>query len=375
MYDKNFYGMNGFVWFTGIVENRLDPLMSDRVQVRFYGYHTADLTKVKTSDLQWAYVGAPTTSASVSGIGESPSGLVEGSMVYGFFIDGSDCQQPLILGTIKGIPLSAPKKQIGFNDLRKDFTNVPVPPDSTSFAGYPYLLDEPDVNRIARNESIEKTIIGARKNTLDKTQSAQHTSAGGSDSAVASVELDQPTSAYNAVYPYNHVRATESGHIQEFDDTPGAERLSLQHRAGTYTEIQPDGAVVRVVKANEYIHIEKDAVEHVSGKKDIVVDGKATIKVNDLVMEVDGGDYRISINSGSANLTIGGDLNINVAGNVNRTVSGNVNDVVSGSYALSAGSIALNSTVTVSGDVIAGGISLDNHTHIGNLGNPTSPPS
>ena len=43
-------------------------------------------------------------------------------------------------------------------------------------------------------------------------------------------------------YPNNHVYESESGHVQEFDDTPGAERIHTYHRAGTFEEIHPDGS-------------------------------------------------------------------------------------------------------------------------------------
>ena len=60
-------------------------------------------------------------------------------------------------------------------------------------------------------------------------------------------QIQEPPSAYAAEYPYNNVVQTESGHFQEFDDTPGAERIRTQHRAGTYTEIRPDGSEVHKI--------------------------------------------------------------------------------------------------------------------------------
>ena len=55
----------------------------------------------------------------------------------------------------------------------------------------------------------------------------------------------QPESAantdYQPVYPYNNIQQTEAGHKFEMDDTPGRERVSLEHRSGTFTEIQPNG--------------------------------------------------------------------------------------------------------------------------------------
>ena len=41
-----------------------------------------------------------------------------------------------------------------------------------------------------------------------------------------------------AQYPYNHATYTESGHLFELDDTREFERVSLQHRLGTYFEWQ-----------------------------------------------------------------------------------------------------------------------------------------
>ena len=40
--DKYFLGRNGFIWFTGVVEDRIDPQYLGRVRVRAIGYHTQD---------------------------------------------------------------------------------------------------------------------------------------------------------------------------------------------------------------------------------------------------------------------------------------------------------------------------------------------
>ena len=36
--DKNFLGRNGFMWFTGVVEDRIDPEYLGRVKVRCIGF-------------------------------------------------------------------------------------------------------------------------------------------------------------------------------------------------------------------------------------------------------------------------------------------------------------------------------------------------
>lgn len=89
--------------FTGCIENRKDPLKLGRCQVRVVGVHTHDKTVLPTEDLPWAYPMQPITSAAISGIGSSPVGAVEGTWVVIMFRD-EDMQQPIILGTIGGIP-------------------------------------------------------------------------------------------------------------------------------------------------------------------------------------------------------------------------------------------------------------------------------
>lgn len=91
------------------------------------------------------------------------------------------------------------------------------------------------------------------------------------------------------VYPFNKVTYTESGHLFELDDTPHRERVSLQHRSGTYFEWQPDGDADTRVMKNNYTAI--------CGNDTIYVGGKVKIKV-----------------LGDATLDVGGDLKADVAG-------------------------------------------------------------
>ena len=63
--DKNFLGRNGFMWFTGVVEDRIDPEYLGRVKVRCIGRHTDDKLQLPTADLPWAQVVLPVTSAAI----------------------------------------------------------------------------------------------------------------------------------------------------------------------------------------------------------------------------------------------------------------------------------------------------------------------
>lgn len=91
------------MFYTGCVENRNDPLKLGRCQVRVLGLHTENKVILPTDELPWAYPLGSITSASMSGIGWSPTGVVQGTWVLVIFMD-EDQQQPIMLGTLGGIP-------------------------------------------------------------------------------------------------------------------------------------------------------------------------------------------------------------------------------------------------------------------------------
>lgn len=108
-----------FVWWHGMVEDVHDPMKAGRVRVRIIGWHNPDKGQLPTKDLPWALPILPVTSASSSGIGHSSTGLVPGSVVIGFFRDGQLAQQPIIFGSILGIPLEGPPgSSFGYGDPR-----------------------------------------------------------------------------------------------------------------------------------------------------------------------------------------------------------------------------------------------------------------
>ena len=118
-WENNMAIYGNFVWWQGVVEDRIDPLMLGRCRVRILGYHTDDKTEgsgILTEHLPWATIMQPTTSAAISGIGTTPTGPVEGTWVIGFFRVGEDAQEPVVMGTVGGKPEDIPDVTKGFND-------------------------------------------------------------------------------------------------------------------------------------------------------------------------------------------------------------------------------------------------------------------
>ena len=116
----DFMGKDGFIWFAGVVEDRADPLKLGRVRVRCLGYHTENKEQLPTEDLPWAHPLLPITSSGVSGLGQTPLGLVEGSWVIGFFRDADTKQDAVILGSLPGKPTTSgainAAEGLGFSD-------------------------------------------------------------------------------------------------------------------------------------------------------------------------------------------------------------------------------------------------------------------
>ena len=96
----SFYGDDISRFFFGTIVNNNDVFLSlGRVQIRITGIHSKD---IKNSDLPWASVVVPTTEPGFGGHGSNTM-LENGAQVFGVFLDGTDSQVPLVLGSIPSI--------------------------------------------------------------------------------------------------------------------------------------------------------------------------------------------------------------------------------------------------------------------------------
>lgn len=288
-------GLDGFVWWVGVVEDRADPLHLGRARVRIHAWHTDDKAMIPTEHLPWAHVMHP-----VNGTHGSVVPPKEGTMVMGFFMDGKEAEHPVMMGLFHGIPEATPDASKGFSDPGKDVDKRPAPLGQKP-ARYPNRLNEPHTPRLARAEEVSgaNTYIDSRNSAAVEVEKA-----GGGD------KWKEPKSPYAAKYPYNVVEVTESGHVTEYDDTPGAERINVQHRTGTYDEMQPDGSRVSHIYGNGYHIVAKDDHVYISGTCHINVGGDATIMV--------GGDVTADI-KGGVTATVAKDVKVDITGSLTIT--------------------------------------------------------
>ena len=164
--NMNIFNRDGFNWWIGVVEDRIDPEKLGRCRVRIFGYHTDNKLLLPTQDLPWAIPIMPVTSASVSGVGQTPIGPLTGTWVIGFFLDGEDMQQPAFFGTIatKSTSItfapadSKPDVQNRNDGVLKDSEGNPVLDGS----GTPVKAGTPPVEGWELGQTSEKYETGGR---------------------------------------------------------------------------------------------------------------------------------------------------------------------------------------------------------------------
>ena len=307
---SNNFTNNAFRWFTGVVEDVRDPEEKGRVKVRCYGYHSDSRTDIPTEDLPFAHVMMPITSASVSGIGQSATGVLPGSWVVGFFRDGEACQDPLILGTIpSSTPATKNPVETGFCD--KSGANPREPGE----------VDNP---KGSRSDYTDSHSFRTKMEMYEKTKEA--ISVGPFDLGQGPIQeariprmkvlRDNKDDAYfvnqewmtthplvntRPQYPDCHTTEYKSGHTVEYDDTLGKERILDLHKSGTYQEVDAKGNGksqrllinedynVEVVN-NQNIQVGVNRVTAVHGDDRLVVIGNYTHGVNGVLIQTSTGN-------------------------------------------------------------------------------------
>ena len=209
-------------FFIGTVEDINDPLKIGRVKVRCYNIHSISKSDISTEHLPWAIPIQSISSAAQSGVGISPTGIHVGTTVIGFFAD-TQFQVPMVLGTLAGLPGGTDKQELS-----------DIPPST-------------------------KGIFKPKNKLLPK----------------------EPDSKFSgtAKYPFNQVFESRAGHMVEFDNTEGKERIHIRHAAGTYIEIQNDGRIVIKGVAKQFNIVKKDKTEWIGGNSSITIEGNCAIDI------------------------------------------------------------------------------------------------
>jgi hypothetical protein len=207
LFKRHFVGRDNFIWWLGQIVDASQwcgnipgyrtPTTSEhkgfeyRYKVRIMGYHTAAPSELSDEDLPWASVMYPVTAgAGTGGLSQTPN-LKQGMFVYGFFLDGEDAQQPIIMGVL------------GYNQYTAILNDVPdagfIP-----FQGYKFseetvakyslrsYKESPEGEQTSgaggqKNDSINQSVVG--DNSLADGGSDQQKTEGQKNHSVPSTSI------------------------------------------------------------------------------------------------------------------------------------------------------------------------------------------
>ena len=319
---------SNFHWWEGVVEDNLDPLGIGRCKVRVIAHNPtdkSDATGVTTQELPWAYPMMPLNNPHGKIVAMKP-----GTRVFGCFRDGNSKQNLLMMGTVNigydnpgqpynydenivrlhqnDIALSEQPGRIGTEGFIDDRAGtggvietqpkksmVTVNPvgklqqeDITDYGPLePNEVNTPRLQRginkgtitashaIARDVVITPAPVESKTTDHPLVSYKERGQSGSLSGTLAQEWLVEPKSPFAARYPFNSVEESDSGHLREIDDTPGAERIKETHRMGTFYEIHPDGSkVTKIVKNNFEVTIGDDFTK-IEGRCAIHVNGQA----------------------------------------------------------------------------------------------------
>ncbi len=339
--------------------------------------HPNDKTLVPTEALKWCRVSTKMI-------------LIEGDHVKGYFEDGADQQIPVVTEKIIGIPEKKNLVEEAFNDPRtyEQLQKAPRPPEELKFsdlgsgvavveqaaATAGFRLNEPLTSRLERGENLEDYLkmlsldnlssyplgldsmfTGAINSVLIAAQQKITGAITNLINKIPGASLFTPTiirdfftqpyvqkftlkpnytfppSKVAPQYPYNQVYVSESGHINEYDDTPGAERIHTRHRSGTYEEYYPDGDHARRVRKDSHYIVDGCDTTIVRGTKQTVVEGSESVTVRGAKVLTVEGTCQILI-MGDANVSVQGSMTQYVKGNMDQVIGGNFKQTVVGTY-------------------------------------------
>jgi hypothetical protein len=235
----------------------------------------------------------------VTGVGNSSTGLLQGSWVVGFFRDGTSAQDPLVMGSI------ASKSTIANGNSPVGFTD----PDNV----YPLeaLLREPDIPRESRSSLApapdgqpyyKSSFSYLEKDILKK----KYKNISVANDAVPIWNFKSCADTIKPVYPKNHVHAfVDNSNVIEYDSTQDNHRYSHVGPNKTFTEIDKDGNKSQIITGARYKVIAKGDNVYIEGGCNLTITGGCRTKIT-------------------------GDWNVEVIGNKIEKVTGNVIETYSG---------------------------------------------
>ena len=166
-FNTNFLGRDGFTWWLGQIAPFSATESQDgangwgcRYKVRIMGYHPYTTAELEDEDLPWAIVMRPPGTGTGSGGMSKTIHYNQGDTVIGFFLDGDNAQQPIIMGGLGN------SKYAAKTDAVLPFGN---------FTGYNKVMESPSSKVRTKSESSDiQAQPSPQSNTPERTKDSDN---------------------------------------------------------------------------------------------------------------------------------------------------------------------------------------------------------
>ena len=251
-------GFSNLLYFVGVVEANNDLTNNGRVKVRAFGIHPprnseVDADNVPTDHLPWATV--------LDGsYGQSPVIPNVGEWVFGFFIDGNEAQQPMIMGRLPGQHLQMPA---GSGEPGEDGY---LPPEAVNEFG------KPDLHRYQGGEG------ASQGQTLAQRVFANTEIPQADGETFDEPPIMMPQNNYN-----NRVIKSSDGDnfivLGSGKDGSGSDYFLISHSSGSVFQIDPNGTIFVKAFGDKYNSTQGVESTYVRGSSHNSIDEDYTLKV------------------------------------------------------------------------------------------------
>jgi hypothetical protein len=251
-------GFNNMMYFAGVVEDNHDLTNAGRVRVRAFGIHPPrktedDADSVPTEHLPWATV-------LDSSYGVAPVIPSVGDWVFGFFIDGREAQQPMIMGRMPGMHLQTPSG-----------SGVPgedgyLPPEALLNFG------KPDLHRYQGGEG------ASQGQTLTQRAFANTSIPQANGETFDEPPIMMPENNYT-----NRVISSKDGDnfivLGSGEDSANSDYFLISHSSGSVFQIDANGTIFVKAFADKYNTTQGVESNYVRGSSHSTIDEDYTLKI------------------------------------------------------------------------------------------------
>lgn len=145
-------------------------------------------------------------------------------------------------------------------------------------------------------------------------------------------------------YTKTDANVTPGGHLIEYNDTPGGERIRFKHKSGAGIDMLPDGSIAIAVKGKHVLTVMDDMTVVIMGNTNYEFNGDLNFNVK--------GDFNLNCTNFNTNVT--GNKTDNINGALRETIGTNRGEIIKGNHSVTTLGSSTSTIVGNSSSIVKG---------------------